>query len=68
MLHPFKAHARFARFIGHLEERRERTHAAHPGPESSNVRRAAMIEAASGFRADVRFEYPAWFDEADGER
>jgi siroheme synthase (precorrin-2 oxidase/ferrochelatase) len=59
---------RFARFIGHLAERRERTHAAHPGPESSNVRRAAMIEAASGFRADVRFEYPAWFDEADGER
>ncbi len=59
---------RFARFIGYLAERRERTHAAHPEPESSNVRRAAMIEAASGFRADVRFEYPPWFEEADGER
>lgn len=59
---------RFARFIGVLAERRERTHAAHPGPESSNVRREAMIEAARGFRADVSFEYPEWFDEADGQR
>lgn len=60
--------ARFARFIERLAEQRERTHAAHPAPESSNVRRAAMIEAARGFRADVRFEYPEWFDEADAER
>lgn len=58
--------AKFARFIEHLAQRRERTHAAHPGPESSNVRREAMIEAARGFRADVRFEYPQWFE--DGER
>lgn len=59
---------RFARFIEILAQRRERTRAAHPEPESSNLRREAMIEAARGFRADVRFEYPQWFDEADGQR
>jgi siroheme synthase (precorrin-2 oxidase/ferrochelatase) len=57
---------RFARFIEILAERRARTHAAHPEPESSKLRRDAMIEAARGFRADVRFEYPQWFEERDG--
>ena len=37
-------------------------------PEKSKVRREAMIEAARGFRADVRFSYPQWFDDADAER
>jgi precorrin-2 dehydrogenase / sirohydrochlorin ferrochelatase len=60
--------ARFARFIELLARRRAETHAAHPAPESSNVRRAAMIEATRGFGAEVRFEYPAWFDDADAER
>jgi siroheme synthase (precorrin-2 oxidase/ferrochelatase) len=60
--------AKFARFIANLAEQRARTHAAHPEPERSSVRRAAMIEAARGFAAYVRFEYPAWFDETDGER
>jgi hypothetical protein len=32
------------------------------------MRRNAMIEAARGFEADVRFEYPQWFEEADVER
>ena len=59
---------RFARFVEHLAERRERTHAAYPKAESSKVRREAMIEAARGFRADVRFSYPQWFDDADAER
>jgi siroheme synthase (precorrin-2 oxidase/ferrochelatase) len=59
---------RFARFIENLAEQRERVRAQHPAPESSQVRRTAMIEAARGFRAEVRFEYPAWFDEADAER
>lgn len=57
---------RFARFIEILAERRARTHAAHPEPDSSKLRRDAMIEAARGFRADVRFEYPEWFEENDG--
>ena len=59
---------RFARFIEHLAERRERTHADHPEIESSKIRRDAMIEAARGFRADVHFSYPQWFDDADAER
>jgi uroporphyrin-III C-methyltransferase / precorrin-2 dehydrogenase / sirohydrochlorin ferrochelatase len=58
--------ARFTRFILRLAEMRERTQAEHPNPEESAIRREAMIEAARGFRADVRFEYPQWFD--DGER
>jgi siroheme synthase (precorrin-2 oxidase/ferrochelatase) len=57
---------RFAHFIEILADRRARTHAAHPEPESSKLRRDAMIEAARGFRADVRFEYPSWFEETDG--
>jgi precorrin-2 dehydrogenase len=58
--------ARFARFIERLARERERTRAEHPGPKDSSVRREAMIEAARGFRADVRFDYPDWFDRDDG--
>ncbi len=57
--------ARFTRFIARLAEMRERTQAEHPAPEESPVRREAMIEAARGFRADVTFEYPEWFDDAE---
>jgi siroheme synthase (precorrin-2 oxidase/ferrochelatase) len=60
--------SKFARFVGALAERRERMHAAHPAPEESRVRREAMIDAARGFRADVRFEYPQWFEPDDAER
>ncbi|HET6275454.1 MAG TPA: NAD(P)-dependent oxidoreductase [Candidatus Cybelea sp.] len=59
---------KFARFVERLAELRERTRSAHPGPEDSPLRRAAMIEAAHGFEADVRFAYPSWFDEGDGQR
>jgi siroheme synthase (precorrin-2 oxidase/ferrochelatase) len=59
---------RFAGFIENLAQQRERVRAEHPAPESSPLRRAAMIEAARGFRADVRFEYPAWFEQGDAER
>ena len=55
-------------FIENLAQQRERVRAEHPGPESSQLRRTAMIEAASGFRAEVRFEYPAWFERDDAER
>lgn len=57
--------ARFARFVGLLAEQRERTHAANPGPENATLRRNAMLEAARGFKAEVRFEYPQWFDDAE---
>ncbi len=56
---------RFARFVERLAVGRERIRAAHPSPESSNVRREAMIEAARGFRAEVRFSYPRWFEDLD---
>jgi siroheme synthase (precorrin-2 oxidase/ferrochelatase) len=59
---------KFARFVDRLAALRERTHARHPGLENSQRRRNAMIEAARGFEADVRFEYPQWFEEADVER
>jgi precorrin-2 dehydrogenase / sirohydrochlorin ferrochelatase len=60
--------ARFARFVEILAQRREQTHAAHPRPEESKVRRKAMIDAAHGFSADVRFDYPQWFEGGDAER
>ena len=55
---------RFASFVERLAHMRETTRAQHPSPEASPLRRAAMIEAARGFDADVRFEYPGWFDDA----
>ena len=57
--------AKFARFITHLAERRAQVQQAHPQPESSALRREAMIDAARGFRADVTFSYPQWFDDAE---
>ncbi|MBV9332992.1 MAG: hypothetical protein JO146_03215 [Candidatus Eremiobacteraeota bacterium] len=57
--------AKFARFIAHLAERRTSVQSEHPGPESSALRREAMIEAARGFRAEVSFAYPPWFEDAE---
>lgn len=57
--------ARFVRFVEYLAEQRAKTHAANPGPGGSDQRRRAMIAAARGFKAEVRLEYPQWFD--DGE-
>jgi precorrin-2 dehydrogenase / sirohydrochlorin ferrochelatase len=59
---------KFARFVEILAGRREETRAKYPQAESSNIRRNAMIEAARGFRADVRFEYPQWFEGDDAQR
>ncbi len=58
--------ARFECFVERLAQMRERTRAENPLPEDSPVRRAAMIEAAEGFTANVAFTFPKWFD--DGER
>lgn len=60
--------ARFVRFIENLAGQRERTQAAHPAPLESTLRRDAMIEAARGFHAEVRFEYPPWFERDDAQR
>lgn len=59
---------KFERFVEILAQRRESTRAAHPAPDESARRRQAMIEAARGFRAEVRFEYPNWFEDDDAER
>lgn len=58
--------ARFTRFVERLARMRETERERHPRPEEAPLRRRAMIEAADGFSADVRFAYPEWFD--DGER
>ncbi len=58
--------ARFTRFVERLAQMRETERERHPRPEDASLRRRAMIEAADGFSADVRFAYPEWFD--DGER
>ena len=58
--------ARFTRFVLRLAEMREAERARHPRPEDAPLRRRAMIDAARGFTAEVRFGLPAWFD--DGER
>ncbi len=57
---------RFTRFVERLARMRETERERHPRPEEAPLRRRAMIEAADGFSADVRFAYPEWFD--DGER
>jgi siroheme synthase (precorrin-2 oxidase/ferrochelatase) len=59
---------RFARFVERLAEQREKVRELHPRVEDSQIRRNAMIDAARGFSADVRFAYPEWFDESDAER
>ncbi len=53
--------ARFERFVGALAQRRAETRDAHPLAQESDIRRAAAIEAASGFEATVTFAYPPWF-------
>jgi siroheme synthase (precorrin-2 oxidase/ferrochelatase) len=53
--------ATFARFIDTLATQRERVANQHPNPDESPIRRQAMIEAAAGFKAEIRFTYPEWF-------
>jgi precorrin-2 dehydrogenase/sirohydrochlorin ferrochelatase len=54
--------SRFARFVDVLAKKREEVRVLHPSPGESPVRRQAMIEAAEGFAADVKFSYPGWFE------
>ena len=50
--------ARFARFVERLGEMKVAMQREHPGPERSDERRKAMIDAADGFDAEIRFIYP----------
>lgn len=56
---------KFVRFIANLAQRRAKVQEAHPEPETSALRREAMIEAARGFHAVVTFSYPQWFEDAE---
>ena len=56
--------ARFTRFVERLGEMKVKMKAQRPGPEHSQERRQAMIEAAEGFDANIIFDYPEWFDAA----
>jgi siroheme synthase (precorrin-2 oxidase/ferrochelatase) len=53
--------ATFTSFVTEIARRREEVREAHPRPEESSIRRAAAIEEAEGFDAQVSFEYPDWF-------
>ena len=55
--------AKFTRFIECLATQKTRVKRSHPGPGASAIRRKAMIDAATGFDADIAFTYPAWFEE-----
>jgi len=57
--------AKFARFVEVLAGARAREQRRHPEPHEAPLRRRAMIEAAHGFEADVRFRYPDWFEPVD---
>jgi siroheme synthase (precorrin-2 oxidase/ferrochelatase) len=54
--------AAFARFVVNLAEQREKVALDHPLPEESAIRRKAMTDAADGFKAEIAFSYPEWFD------
>ncbi len=57
--------AKFVRFIDCLAAQRERGRQEFPAPEQSPLRRKAMIEAASGFSAELSLAYPEWFETAE---
>lgn len=50
--------ARFAQFVERLGEMKVTMQREKPGPEHASERRAAMIDAAEGFDAEIRFVYP----------
>ncbi|HZW52980.1 MAG TPA: NAD(P)-dependent oxidoreductase [Candidatus Elarobacter sp.] len=52
--------AKFVRFVEHIAEKKRRGRTLIADREA---RRAAMIEAADGFRLDIRTSYPRWFDD-----
>lgn len=55
--------SKFTRFVDRLADEREAMQQKHPTPAESPIRRKAMIEAATGFEAEVAFSYPKWFQD-----
>lgn len=55
--------ATFVRFIEEVAARREAAKAAHPALEEQPLRRDEAIKTATGFTANIEFEYPDWFDD-----
>ena len=57
--------ATFERFIDCLATQKTRVKRKYSDPADSPIRRKAMIEAATGFTAEIAFSYPEWFDDAE---
>lgn len=55
--------ATFVRFIDCLATQKIRLQASQPGPRAGAARRKAMIDAATGFDAEISFRYPQWFED-----
>lgn len=55
--------ARFERFIDAISQKKARAREQHPGPEGFAARRAANIEAAADFDAEISLRYPTWFED-----
>ncbi len=53
--------AKFARFVDCLATQKRRNRARLAADAAA--RRAAMLDAASGFEVDVRVRYPQWFED-----
>ncbi|MEO6913712.1 MAG: NAD(P)-dependent oxidoreductase [Candidatus Baltobacteraceae bacterium] len=53
--------ATFVQFIEELAAQREQIQREYPLPEQSPNRRKAMLTAAEGFGAEIRFRYPEWY-------
>jgi precorrin-2 dehydrogenase / sirohydrochlorin ferrochelatase len=58
--------AHFTRFVERLGEMKVKMQRERPGPEHSDERRRAMIDAADGFDAEITFTYPSWLDDPRG--
>lgn len=55
--------ARFERFINAIAQKKAVAKEQHPGPEGFAARRAANVEAAADFDADISLRYPEWFED-----
>lgn len=56
---------RFERFVAELARQRGEVQERLPQAHQQGERKRAMIEAARGFEAEVRFTYPPWVDDAE---
>jgi siroheme synthase (precorrin-2 oxidase/ferrochelatase) len=59
--------AKIERFVATLGALRRSLRARLPAPDDGPARMKAMARAARGFRVNVSFDYPAWFESAESE-